>query len=317
MTAGLAKAQEGPPSTVPRQSLEDAWWTGPLLAPSASTLPKGHFLVEPYLFDVIRYGRFDSDGNRQSVPRSNGFGSLTYVLYGLVDKFTVGMMPVAGYNTVSGGPSSSGPSVGDLTLNAQYRLTLFREGGWIPTTSFVVQETLPTGKYDRLDGRPSDGFGAGAYTTTLSLYSQTYFWLPNGRILRMRLDVSGGLSSNARIQDVSVYGTEEGFRGHARPGDSFLADLSGEFSLTRSWVLALDITFRHDANTHVTGHNVHDPSVPPIAFDTGSSHAFGFAPAVEYSWQGNLGVIFGVRVIPAGRNTSSTVTPAVAVNMVF
>jgi hypothetical protein len=34
----------------------------------------------------------------------------------------------------------------------------FHEGRWSPTTSIAVQETLPTGKYDRLGERPSDGF---------------------------------------------------------------------------------------------------------------------------------------------------------------
>src|SRR5215510_15619256 len=140
----LAGAQEAV-SSASRQSLDDAWWTGPLLAANASTLPRGHFLIEPYLFDVIRYGRYDRDGNRQSTPRSNDFGSLTYILYGLADKFTVGLLPVGGYNTQSGGPSSSGAGFGDITLNTQYRLTLFHEGGWIPTTSIVVQETFPTG----------------------------------------------------------------------------------------------------------------------------------------------------------------------------
>ena len=38
-----------------RQSREDAWWTGPMLAASAASLPQGHFLLEPYLFDVISY----------------------------------------------------------------------------------------------------------------------------------------------------------------------------------------------------------------------------------------------------------------------
>jgi hypothetical protein len=32
---------------VPRQALDDAWWTGPLLAAGANTLPKGHVLIEP------------------------------------------------------------------------------------------------------------------------------------------------------------------------------------------------------------------------------------------------------------------------------
>ncbi|HVU82782.1 MAG TPA: hypothetical protein VHD89_12330 [Rhodanobacteraceae bacterium] len=47
-----------------------------------------------------------------------------------------------------------------------------------------------------------------------------------------------------------------------------------------------------------------------------SSVMFGFAPAVEYSWTPNLGVLVGVRVIPGNRTTSSSVTPAVAINYV-
>ena len=304
-----AKAQQevSPPTSVVRQSLDDAWWTGPMLAPSAATLPRGHFLIEPYLYDVIS-------------PHSHGFGSLTYVNYGLVDRVTVGMIPTAGFNKVSNGPSSSGVGLGDLTLQTQYRLTKFHEGSWIPTTSVAVQETLPTGKFDRLGDRPGDGLGSGAFTTTLALYSQTYFWLPNHRILRMRFNLSEAFSSNVNIKDVSVYGTEAGFRGHAEPGNSFLVDASFEYSLTRRWVLAFDVTYRHNGNARVIGsdvpsrNRVQNPS--GIQTDSGSSEAFGFAPAIEYSWKSNLGVLLGTRAILAGHRTTASITPAAAINFV-
>jgi outer membrane putative beta-barrel porin/alpha-amylase len=128
------------------------------------------------------------------------------------------MIPTFGYNEVSNGPGSSGVGVGDLTVQAQYRLHLFREESWIPTMSIAVQETLPTGKYDQLGNRPSDGLGSGAFTTTPAFYSQTFFWLPNGRILRMRLNVVPSFSRSVSIQEVSVYGTSAGFRGRAKPG---------------------------------------------------------------------------------------------------
>jgi hypothetical protein len=302
-----AQQEASQPSSVVRQPLDDAWWTGPMLAPSAATLPRGHFLIEPYLYDVI-------------AVHSNGFGSLTYVNYGLLDIVTVGLIPTAGFNKLSRGPSGSGVGLGDLTLQTQYRLTKFHEGSWIPTTSVAVQETLPTGKYDRLGDRPSDGLGSGAYTTTLALYSQTYFWLPNERILRMRFNVSQGLSNNVNVEDVSVYGTEAGFRGHAKPGASFFVDASWEYSLTRRWVLALDTTYRHNGNTRATGYNtldanrVRNPS--GLQLDSGSSEAFGFAPAIEYSWKPNLGMLVGARIIPAGHNTHASITPAIAINFV-
>jgi hypothetical protein len=307
LMAGLAGAQQDSPApNVVRQSLEDAWWTGPMLAPNATTLPRGHLLIEPYLFDVIG-------------AHSNGLGSLTYVNYGLANRFTVGLIPTAGFNVASSGPSSSRVGLGDLTAQGQYGLTRFHAGSWIPTTAVVVQETFPTGKYDRLGDRPSDGLGSGAYTTTLAFYSQTYFWLPNGRILRMRFDASPALSNNVNVADVSVYGTGAGFRGHAKPGSSFSADAAGEYSVTRSWVLALDVTYRHNWNTRATGYNVLDlnggnPS--SVRLNTGSSDAFGFAPAIEYNWKPTLGVLLGTRVIPASHHTAATITPAVAINFV-
>jgi hypothetical protein len=286
-----------------------------MLAPNATTLPPGHILVEPYLYDVITEGFYNSSGKRVSALHENGFGNLTYFNYGLINKLTVGLIPIFGYNEVSNGPSSAGVGVGDLTVQAQYRLHLFHEGSWLPTTSINVQETLPTGRYDRLGDRPSDAFGAGAFTTTVSLYTQTFFWVPNGRILRARFNVEPAFSRNVNVQDVSVYGTTAGFRGHAKPGSSVLLDLAAEYSLTRHWVLATDITYRHQGNTPVRGHNIGSPAVL-VLLNSGSSDSFGLAPAIEYNLNSKLGILLGTRLFPWGRNTGYSITPAVAVNYV-
>lgn len=310
-----AQQQPSPQTGAARQSLDDAWWTGPLLAPSAATLPRGHVLIEPYVYDATTQGFYNSSGARVSAPHSNGFGSLTYINYGLANKFTVGLIPTFGYNDVSAGLNSAGIGLGDLTVQAQYRISQFHEGRWIPTTSINVQETFPTGRYDQLGSRPSDGFGAGACTTTLGLFSQTFFWLPNGRILRARFNLTQAFSNNVNVQDVSVYGTEAGFRGHANPGSTLLIDAAGEYSVTRSWVLALDAIYRHQGNTAVAGYNILDAN-QPVQLNSGFSQEFGFAPAIEYNWKRSVGVIFGARLIGPARNTARTITPVMAVNYV-
>jgi hypothetical protein len=311
--AGLT-AEEPANAAAERQSLDDAWWTGPILAASASTLPQGHFLVEPYLFDVISQGRYDENGDRHGAAADNHtLGSLTYLLYGLVDSVSVGLIPRFGFNDLGIGKDSSGVLVGDLTLQAQYRLTQFREGSPIPTISLVLQETLPTGKHDRLGDRPADGFGSGAYSTTLAGYFQHYFWMPNGRILRARLNASQTWSGDASVVDVSVYGTEAGFRGHAEPGDSFTINVAGEYSLTRNWVLALDVVYQHDANTRVVGRQFETDVVE----NSGSGWLLGVAPAIEYNLSSRVGVIFGARWFPAGSNANASITPVVAINMVY
>jgi hypothetical protein len=296
-----------------RQATSDAWWTGPMLANSASTLPRGHVLFEPYFYDVSTVGAFDTNGDAHSTPHAQGYGSLAYIIVGVTDRLSAGFVPTIGYNTIENARSSSRLQLGDVSLLAQYGLTRFHEGSPVPSIAVSLQETFPTGKYDRLGERAADGFGSGAHTSTVSIYSQTYLWLPNGRILRVRLNGSESFSGHATVSDESVYGTEAGFRGTAEPGNTTFLDLAGEYSLTKRWVLASDVTYRHVRNTTVTGTS---PSLSRVAFGSGSSDAINVAPAVEYNLNSNLGVLFGVRIVMAGWNTSSTITPAIAINVV-
>jgi len=307
--AVAAPAQDSSSSAPTRQSRDDAWWTGPMLAPNASTLPRGHVLVEPYLFDVISQGTWDYHGEKHSTPHSNTYGSLTYINYGLTNRLTVGVIPTAFYTTVTGGPSSSGPELGDLTVQAQFGLSRFREGRWLPTTSVVVQESLPTGEYDHLT-RATDGVGAGTYTTTLGFYSQTFFWMPNGRILRARLNFTQAFSRGVDVRDASVYGTPPGFVGHASPGPAFSVDGAAEYSITRRWVAAMDLVYRHGWNTQVSN------AGGTITVNFGSNDLIAVAPAVEYNFSSKVGLLLGTRIYPKGWNTGASITPAVAINFV-
>jgi hypothetical protein len=291
------------------QSRDDAWWTGPLLAASPGSLTPGHFLIEPYVFDAIPQGRYDNDGNRRPVPHANDFGSQSYLLYGLTDKVGVGLIPRFAFNDLGEGRSSSRVGMGDVTVQAQYGLTTFHAGSWIPTTAFVLQETLPIGKYDQLGDRPANGFGAGTYSTNLALYSQYFFWMPNGRILRTRFDVSYAISGSTSVRDVSVYGTEEGFRGRARPGNVTVVNAAGEYSLTRNWVLAMDVVYEHDGSTHVYG--------PGFNANSGTAYTWSLAPAIEYNFNSRVGVIAGAKLTVAGRNATAVVIPVAAVNIVI
>ena len=69
----------------------------------------------------------------------------------------------------------------------------------------------------------------------------------------MRLNVSQSISSSVNVKGVSVYGTDANFRGQAKPGGTSFVDASWEYSMTRSWVLAPDATYRYQNSTRVTG----------------------------------------------------------------
>jgi hypothetical protein len=299
-----------------RQSVDDAWWTGPLLAASPATLPEGHILVEPYLYDGIVNQEFNGSGARRDIPRQSDFGSLTYLLYGLTDSLTIGLIPRFGYDNPS---QRSAVGVGDVTVQASFSLARFLDQGWLPAMSLVIGETFPSGRYDRLS-TPNDGLGAGGYVTTLSLYVQYYSWMPNGRVLRSRINLSEAWSSRASIDDVSVYGTAQGFRGHAIPGNSVVMDSAFEYSVTRNWVAALDIVYSTSGPTRLAGQYVTTSggSMATIfATSLGSSDSFSVAPAIEYNWSSTIGLIVGAKLAVAGRNTGAAIVPVAAVNLVF
>jgi len=308
------------PGIAPQESLDEAWWTGPLLAPNAATLPQGHWLLEPYVYDIMAYGRFTRNRDLTRTGASHDIGSQSYIEYGLVDRFTLGLIPRLGLHESSAGQDSSGVTVGDTTLQGALGLTQFRAGSHIPSTALVIGETFPTGKYDRLDGRTDGALGSGAYSTTVSLYSQTYLWMPNGRIMRTRLDISYEVSRWASVHGVSVYGTSAGFSGRARPGPTFVGDLAFEYSATQSWGLATDFWWEHDGNTRLEGGYL--PAIGSVlpsylVRDSGSDDLLYVAPAIEYSWNARMGVIAGARIAVAGRNVTATVAPIAAINMVF
>jgi hypothetical protein len=300
-----------------QQSYADSWWTGPILAASPSALPRGHMLIEPYVYDVIVQGSYDDQGHRQSAAHTDNVRNLSYILYGLTDQWTFGLLPRFGYNAGANGTHGSGLQFGDLTLHTHYQLHKFREHHWPPALAFVIEETLPTGRYDRLGSHPGDGLGSGVHATTYSIYTQRYFWAPNGRIVRTRLDFSYSHSNSTALRDVSVYGTRSGFRGQATPGDSIVIDLAWEYSVTRNWVLALDLEYARNAGTHVRGLNDAASATPTsVNIDSGTSTTWSLAPAIEYNFNGNVGLLAGAKFTVAGSNAAALLIPVVAINWV-
>jgi hypothetical protein len=285
-------------------SHDEAWWTGAVAASSAYTLPRGHLLFEPYLFDVR---------SRQS----DYLGSLTYILYGVTDRLTVGGIATFGSIGSKTGRRRGRMAVNDLTLSAQYRLYSASVGALVPTASIVVQHVLPLGRFDQLAGEPERGIGSGSNGTLIGLYLQRSDRLANGRLLRTRVNLTHTWPTTSDVRGASIFGTDDGFHGRAHVGAVTVADLSVEYSITRSWVFATDLIYRHAAATSINGLDEMEGRSEAVAKRFASTQSISFAPAVEYSWNANRGVLAGVRVTPAWGGATATWTPVIAFNAVF
>lgn len=276
-----------------RVAFESARWTGPLLASTAETLPQGHFYTEPYFFDTISGGHHD--------PGSSGFYQ-----YGLLDSFTVGVQPFFSIGTRN---NNRDVSVGDTKLLSQLRLSHFTAEHRVPSVSLVMNLVVPTGKYDNL-GRLKQGHGSGAFAPEIGVNVQQYLLLKNGRLLRVRFNILRSFPLETVVSGRSVYQTDAGFHGHAKPAAKTTLVGAIEYSVSREWVLALDIERDQWGKARLVGRDADGLRLDETFH---RSWNVGFAPAIEYNWSDRAGAIFGLWIVPKGHNTSSSVTPAIAI----
>ena len=306
-TAGPAVAGEGSI----RESMDDAWWNGPLLAIPAGTIQEGTFAAGAGLLDQISHA--GGGANAVPAPGLNEADFRSALIYGVSDNLNLGLWPLVGLGELPPGQGGSNLELGDWIVEGQYKLHDFRQGEWLPTISLNLAETFPTGQYDRLLPA-SDPLGAGAYSTTLGLYTQMPFWMPTGRILRAEFNLSYTFSSRVGISGMSVYGTPDGFSGHANPGSSILGDLTLEYSISRRWSAATEVQLELDNPTHVAGT---DASGAPLQASSGLGHVLYVTPYLEYDWSATEGLSFGTRIYAAGHNETPTVTPVVLFTRYF
>lgn len=302
-SAGAALAQESSDAEL----IHAQWWTGSLVAPSPAVFAQGVLGVEPYFLDRRGAGAFDNNGTLHSTPAGGDqMRSFTSIQYGITGDFSVQLVP----SFVHGMSGSAATGLADLPVRVKYR---WFKGGteiWLPSLTTTVGVTVPVGKYDNLRQAP-DGFGGGGTTAMEQALLQSVF-VTGGHPNRLRLwgTASEALDSVA-LSGISSYGTPAGYVGTAVPGNSAEIGIGDEFAIDQGWVLALDVVQDFGKGTHLHAMGAIG-AMPDVA-----TAGFSLAPAVEFNFTKSLGIIAGAQFTMAGRNSSSTMIPQIAVNMFF
>ena len=290
-------------------------FTGPLVS-SSPPLPKGAWIIEPYLIQTHVTGRYDSDGHYQGTPTLRDDWQVALpIMYGVSDRLTLSL----GLNAVQAREESGDWhwATSDSSVSANWLLAQGK-GPHTPAVTLVLKQNLPTGEHDLLEQAGLLGAtGSGAHTTTVGVYGQAYF-LP-GRNLRGRLNLTWRLpGADVNVDGRSAYGTEVGFHGSATLDDAIQATGSLEYSINPQWVLATDLVYEKEHGARVRGTGIGSGvERTPIDHRLASSWRVSLAPAVEYNWSDRGGVIVGALVSLRGRNSAAIVSPQVAVNLAF
>ena len=294
--SGSASAQETD------QAVREQWFTGSLEAPSPALSKAGAFEMEPYGLINATTGSYDDRGNQRSAPHEpTQAQSVTLFKYGITDRLTIEALP-SFTRAWTDQATSQGPGLGDLPVELQYRFIDQNGRTGSPSITAGLGMSFPLGNYDHLS-QAVDGLGTGAYTLKEDLLLQSLFDTWGEHPMRVRVfGAAYEAIDTVSVKGQSVYGTLAGFSGHANPGFAADVGVGIEYGLTQKWVLALDAVQNYGRGFALVG-----STLASVVVQTGNvvNSSTVIAPAIEYNWSGNAGIIPGAAFSAAGRNTSS------------
>jgi hypothetical protein len=295
------------------KSPDGPWFTGPILAPSGRTIPNGHTNVELYYFDFVSHGRYNHQSHFISRPvyRTEQYSGI--FAHGLSDEVDI---QFAFPYTVNKFQDQSDADIGDMKALLGYQVMKQPDGTWWPNFRITFQETIPTGKFDQLSSSllTTDDHGKGAYLSTFNANFQTLFQPFIDHYFRTRLSLSLTIPSTVNVLGISHFGGGLSTDGSVNAGISKSIDLAGEFTVNQNWVLVMEGLYTVGHPLRFKGNPGIDQFGVPISFQSGPNNQLSFAPAIEYNFNSNYGIIAGVWFSVKGKNISQFTAPVVAFN---
>ena len=177
-----------------------------------------------------------------------------------------------------------------------------KKNSWVPDLRIALHTSLPFGQYDKSNPKKhrTDLTGKGSYQSGINFNFQKTFEISSENYFRLRWSIESILySSVVHIQGISSYGGAPGTTGKIYPGRNYIFFLSGEYTLTHQWVFAFDTRYDYTTKEHFSGKHSGIGGIggPP-------SHQISFAPALEYNYSANFGVIGGTWFTLAGKHAT-------------
>jgi hypothetical protein len=291
------------------------WLTGPLLGRSAYTVQPPHWNVQPYLYLTVYTGGYTSNWKSYSI--SNYYSTILQfqIKRGLVNGLDFQFNPQVIYNEKE---RRGYCRIGDLPISFGIRLLDSKlEDRW-PALKLTLRGNIPLGKYQHLNPRKlgTDSIGVGSWLPTVNLHLGKLWRIYGFHYLDMRLIFGYQMGTPVRVKGYNAYGGVSNTRGVIYPGNLFSVDWAVQYNFRRRWAFACDVLYQHGNRTRFSGNPGSTHGIK-AARGSPSSEQFSLAPAIEYNWSQNIGLIGGVWFTFAGRNSFRTTSGVLSLNMYF
>ncbi|MCH9631593.1 MAG: hypothetical protein S4CHLAM37_16170 [Chlamydiia bacterium] len=318
--SGFSRSSENEPiydeSHPSKKKDEDSflpWFTGPLIAPAGRVVPVGHTNWEPYLYVTDNIGVHSHQWKHVAKEKSVTVNPLIDLTHGLTEWMDIQIISGFLWNFKN---KKNDFRYDDTTIYLGFQALKDKKGTMIPDLRITVQESFPSGHYQYFDPKKNgtDNTGNGSFETGFSFTFQKLFYL-HPRLLRLRWNIGYMFPSKVHVHSFNAYGGGFGTDGIVKPGGKFATILSGEYTLTQSFTLALDVQYICDSKRTFKG-------IPGIKRDGTIADLNGpaktqlsLAPAIEYNFNKSVGLVAGVWFSVTGSNSKDFISGVFALNI--
>ncbi len=279
----------------------DHWFTGPIFTPNPTTVQPDHPGIEPVLIFSKTYGLYDNKWKKQSIPKIWSIGPYVDFQAGFTKRFAIELIGSMVSNFSQGASSTH---LRDWIFRMGYQISTDKQNSWVPDFRILFQETFPTGKYQKLSvqKKGTDLTGQGAFQTGIHLAFQKLFRLWSTHCLSIRGDVGYLIPARVSVKGLNYYTGIYSVKGNVRPGQIFVAYLTGECSLSSKWNLCCENFYQYQRNGHFLGKikgktSIDHPSIKVRAFSQ-----YIIAPEIQHTITPNVGVVIGGASTILGKN---------------
>ena len=291
------------------------WFTGSLLPPSAINASPEHPVLAPFVATTLTYGEYEDNWKLKGTDKTWAINPYLEYLFGINDHIGIDIYASFISNFKKGQTSTH---LQDTIVLLGFQVARDTPKTWIPDIRFIIQETFPTGNYQKLSHSKLgiDSTGQGSFQTGFNLVTQKLFHLENNFLL-LKWTIAYLFPAPVHVKGLNTFGGGKGTSGKVFPGQILMLYFSGEYSLTQRWVFAFDAYLNCQGKSTFSGNPGHMPDGTPNPVGKKPMVQMTLSPQVEYNLSDHSGLLFALWGTIFGRNSPAFATAVGAYYIAF
>lgn len=299
-----------PPEESKNYKAYNPWYTGPIVVASAENLSPGILNINPYIYAQNNYGTTTNSWRHKAATNECLIQYYLSLQTGITKWLDITLLLQENTNYKK---SYDAFKFDDTYVEFGIQLMRQVENTWKPSLRLRLDEGFPTGKYKNLNPKKLgiDGVGSGSYVTRFGFCASKIVFWSYYHPINFHMSLFYNIYTKAHVKGFNTYGGGYGTKGKVSPGNVFNGVVSFEYSFTQRWVYAMDFSYAYQGKTKFSGTNGIGLNGNTASNTAKSNVSISLAPAIEYNFSDNLGVMAGAWFSIAGKNTSDFVTSVI------